>query len=100
MDKLIMEKLQQINETMLEMYRNVQTLEDTMNQRFDAMDKRFDAVENKLEKVENRLDSIGAMIERKINTQGKDDNIMNTLRYLSHKVSEHDEEIFHLKNKK
>lgn len=82
------------------MHQSLQKMQQEQAEMKQEMNKRFDSVESRIEAVENKFDNLGEMFERNVNIQVNDDSIMNKLRYLSHKVSEYDEAIFHLKNKK
>lgn len=102
MDKLIYELLQQMQKENSELKQVISTMQHTqeiMNQNLHKLLQSQDELKDDVKDIKQTFANLGEMLERKINMQEKEDNIMKTLRYLSHKVAEHDEEIFHLKKK-
>lgn len=102
-EQLIMELLQKMHKTILETNKDLKEIkQEIIEMKQDIIEAKQEIVEMKQEISETKktIGSLGGMFEHKVNIQEKEDSIMKTLKYLSHKVSEHDEDIFHLKNKK
>ncbi|WP_144509634.1 hypothetical protein [Bacillus sp. FJAT-22090] len=87
--------------------KKVDTIQLEMNQRFDVIDhefeqvdKRLDIVEKRLESVENTVINLGEMFEHTVKIQQEsDEKLHKSIKYLTHKVTEHDKEIFNMNNK-
>jgi len=120
-EKSMLEMLKQMNITMLEMDKILGSVQQTQNemqkemsQRFDAVETRLESVETSFESVETRLESVethlviventvkslGEMFEHTVKNQlESDEKLHKTIMYLTHKVTEHDKEIFNMNNK-
>lgn len=93
MDDLKSEISQDIDHFKSEVKQEINHFKSEVNLRFDYIDERFGTVVEKLE-------SLGDMFEHTVMLKQESiDEVKQTLQYHSHKIAEHDEEIFHLKNK-
>lgn len=84
-EKLIIEILTEMNKTMLEM--KVVTKQEFQKVR-QEMNGRFDTVESRLDNVENTVKL----------QQESHEKLSKTIHYHSHKIAEHDQEIFLINN--
>lgn len=63
------------------------------------MNGRFDTVESRLDNVENTIKSLGEMLEHTVKLQQEsNEKLSKTIHYHSHKIAEHDQEIFLINN--
>lgn len=93
MDDFRAEIRQDMSDFKTEVKQEINNFRFEVNSRFDNVDERLGAVEEKLE-------SLGEMFEHTVMLKQESvDEVKQTLQYHSHKIAEHDEEIFHLKNK-
>ncbi|WP_313892659.1 hypothetical protein [Psychrobacillus sp.] len=75
-----------------EIKQEIQSLKQEMN-------GRFDTVESRLDNVENTFKSLGEMFEHTLTLQqGSHEKLSKTIHYYSHKIAEHDQEIFLINN--
>lgn len=71
-----------------------------INVRFDQVGQRLDQVENRLGAVEDKINNMGEMFEQTVKLQQDAiEKVNETLHYHTHKIVEHDQELFTMKHK-
>lgn len=91
---------QEMNSFRTEIKQEITDFKTEVNDRFDQVDQRLNKVEGRLEVVENKLDSLGEMFEHTVGIQQEAMTKVNEkLQYHTHKIVEHDQELFTMKHK-
>jgi len=89
MENKIMEMLDEMNKTMLEMKHEMK-----------ETNKRLIGMDNRLESIETKLDGIGGQFEETArHRQESESKQVVDIKYLIYKVHQHDKEIFTINNK-
>lgn len=95
-EKMIIEMLQNITTELQEVKAELRDLKAEM--RDLKAEKREMKVE--MQEIKQSFDNLGQLYTDTVLLQQRSDTeITKTLKYLSHKVAEHDEEIFHMLHK-
>jgi DNA repair ATPase RecN len=75
---------------------------EQIDKRFEQIDKRFDRIETRLDRLEQKQDianvQIAELLEFKTDVTQKLDNLLDDVKFLKYKESQHEEDIFYLKN--
>lgn len=88
MEKQVMEMLQQMNKTMLEMQKAQNEMQITQME-----------MQQDIQGINGTLKNLGQMFEHTVKIQQEEDEkLAKVVRYHSHKIAEHDTEIFNLIN--